>query len=71
MVVPNRWGDEGGLTFYGTSFISDPFGRVLVEAPRDESVALVADLDLRSRAEWLELFPFFTTRRPDTYGALL
>jgi N-carbamoylputrescine amidase len=44
---------------------------VLVEAPRDESVALVADLDLRSRAEWLELFPFFTTRRPDTYGALL
>lgn len=71
MVVPNRWGDEGGLTFYGTSFISDPFGRVLVEAPRDESVALVADLDLRSRTEWLELFPFFTTRRPDTYGALL
>jgi N-carbamoylputrescine amidase len=44
---------------------------VLVEAPRDESVALVADLDLRSRTEWLELFPFFTTRRPDTYGALL
>jgi len=71
MVVPNRWGDEGALTFYGTSFISDPYGRVLVEAPRDESVALVADLDLTSRGEWLELFPFFTTRRPDTYAGLL
>ncbi|GAA4179441.1 nitrilase-related carbon-nitrogen hydrolase [Gryllotalpicola koreensis] len=70
MVVPNRWGDEGTLTFYGTSFISDPYGRVLVEAPRDESVVLVADLDLTSRGEWLELFPFFTTRRPDTYAGL-
>jgi N-carbamoylputrescine amidase len=71
MVVPNRWGDEGALTFYGTSFISDPYGRVLVEAPRDESFVLVADLDLTSRSEWLELFPFFTTRRPDTYAGLL
>ncbi len=70
MVVPNRWGDEGDLTFYGTSFISDPFGRVLVQAPRDASAVLVADLDLKSRGEWLELFPFFATRRPDTYASL-
>lgn len=70
MVVPNRWGDEGTISFYGSSFISDPFGRVLVEAPREGSVALVADLDLRSRHEWLTLFPFLTTRRPDTYGPL-
>jgi N-carbamoylputrescine amidase len=71
MVVPNRWGDEGALTFYGTSFISDPYGRVLAEAPRDESVVLVADLDLTSRHEWLDLFPFFATRRPDTYAGLV
>ena len=30
MVVPNRTGDEGSLSFYGSSFISDPYGRVLV-----------------------------------------
>ncbi|WP_298226944.1 nitrilase-related carbon-nitrogen hydrolase [Gryllotalpicola sp.] len=71
MVVPNRFGDEGGITFYGSSFISDPFGRVLAQAPRDEAAVLVADLDLRSRAEWLTLFPFFATRRPDTYAGLL
>jgi N-carbamoylputrescine amidase len=70
MVVPNRHGDEGDLTFYGSSFISDPFGRVLVQAPRDESVALVADLDLAQRAEWLSLFPFLLTRRPDSYAGL-
>ncbi|WP_336696764.1 nitrilase-related carbon-nitrogen hydrolase [Curtobacterium sp. USHLN213] len=71
MVVPNRWGDEGDITFYGSSFISDPFGRVLVEAPRDASVVLVADLDLDARTEWLRLFPFYVTRRPDLYGTLV
>jgi len=70
MVVPNRTGDEGALSFYGSSFISDPYGRVLVQAPRDEEAVLVADLDLDQRRDWLELFPFLLTRRPDTYGAL-
>ncbi|MCZ0730045.1 nitrilase-related carbon-nitrogen hydrolase [Mycolicibacterium iranicum] len=70
MIVPNRVGDEGTVTFYGSSFISDPYGRVLVQAPRDEEAVLVADLDLDQRRDWLELFPFLLTRRPDTYGAL-
>ena len=71
MVVPNRWGDEGTITFYGSSFISDPYGRVLVEAPRDGDAALVATLDLAQRQDWLDLFPFLATRRPDTYGVLV
>ncbi|MGX9671742.1 nitrilase-related carbon-nitrogen hydrolase [Mycobacterium sp. HM-7] len=70
MVVPNRIGDEGAVTFYGSSFISDPYGRVLVQAPRDEEAVLVADLDLDQRRDWLELFPFLLTRRPESYGAL-
>jgi len=70
MVVPNRIGDEGTVTFYGSSFISDPYGRVLVQAPRDEEAVLVADLDLDQRRDWLELFPFLLTRRPESYAAL-
>ncbi|MGN7778612.1 nitrilase-related carbon-nitrogen hydrolase [Mycolicibacterium sp. 22603] len=70
MVVPNRTGNEGALSFYGSSFISDPYGRVLVSAPRDEEAVLIADLDLDQRRDWLELFPFLLTRRPDSYGAL-
>ncbi|MFF1832395.1 nitrilase-related carbon-nitrogen hydrolase [Paenarthrobacter sp. NPDC058040] len=70
MVVPNRTGDEGDITFYGSSFISDPYGRVLVQAPRDKEAVLVADLDLDQRKDWLDLFPFLTTRRPDTYAEL-
>ena len=70
MVVPNRWGDEGKLNFYGSSFICDPYGRILVRGPRNGDAVLIADLDLDQRRDWLDLFPFFATRRPDTYGAL-
>jgi N-carbamoylputrescine amidase len=70
MVVANRIGTEGPVTFYGSSFVSDPYGRVLVQAPREQPAVLVADLDLDQRSDWLALFPFLATRRPDAYGAL-
>lgn len=76
MVVPNRTGAEPrpngtpGNTFYGSSFVSDPYGRILAEAPRDEQAVLVVDLDLPQRDDWLSLFPFLATRRPDTYQLL-
>jgi len=71
MVAVNRTGEEPPLRFYGSSFISDPYGRVLVQAPRDEPAVLVADLDLDQRRDWLALFPFLETRRPETYSALV
>jgi N-carbamoylputrescine amidase len=71
MVAVNRTGEEAPLRFYGSSFISDPYGRVLVQAPRDEPAVLVADLDLDQRGDWLELFPFLSTRRPDAYASLV
>jgi N-carbamoylputrescine amidase len=70
MIAVNRIGVEPPLTFYGSSFISDPYGRILVQAPRSEPAILVADLDLDQRRDWLELFPFLTTRRPDAYDSL-
>ncbi|HPV80104.1 MAG TPA: nitrilase-related carbon-nitrogen hydrolase, partial [Dermatophilaceae bacterium] len=71
VVVPNRTGSEGIITFYGSSFIADPYGRVLVQAPRDSEAVLVADLDLDQGSDWLDLFPFLRTRRPDSYAALI
>jgi N-carbamoylputrescine amidase len=70
MVAVNRVGDEPPLRFYGSSFISDPYGRILVQAPRDEPAVLVADLDLDQRRDWLELFPLLSSRRPDVYHTL-
>src|SRR3954452_7523174 len=71
MVAVNRIGTEPPLTFYGSSFISDPYGRVLAQAPRDKPAVLVADLDLDQRRDWLELFPFLRTRRPEAYELLV
>lgn len=71
MVVPNRWGNEGAINFYGTSFICDPYGRILAEAAREGDEVLVADIDLDQRRDWLDLFPFLATRRPDTYSKLV
>ncbi|MFV0458721.1 MAG: nitrilase-related carbon-nitrogen hydrolase [Actinomycetales bacterium] len=76
IAVPNRTGAETrpdgtpGNVFYGSSFICDPYGRVLVQAPRDREAVLVADLDLAQRRDWLDLFPLLLTRRPDTYAGL-
>jgi N-carbamoylputrescine amidase len=70
IVAVNRIGDEPPLRFYGSSFICDPYGRKLVQAPRDAPAVLIADLDLDQRRDWLELFPLLATRRPDTYSSL-
>ena len=70
IVVPNRYGNEGLVSFYGSSFIVDPYGRILARASREGDEVLVADLDLDQRRDWLDLFPFFATRRPDTYAPL-
>ena len=70
MIVPNRYGNEGKISFYGSSFISDPYGRVIAQAGRSGDEVLVADLDLDQRRDWLDLFPFLATRRPDTYSKL-
>lgn len=71
MIVPNRTGDEGRLKFYGSSFVSDPYGRLLVQAPRHEEALLIADIDLDQRRDWLEVFPLLSMRRPDSYRAVV
>jgi N-carbamoylputrescine amidase len=71
MIAVNRTGFEDPLQFYGSSFMSDPYGRILVQAPRDRATVLVADLDLDQRRDWLELFPFLRTRRPEAYSRLV
>jgi len=71
MVAVNRIGEESPLRFYGSSFICDPYGRKLAQAPREQPAVLVAELDLDQREDWLELFPFLSTRRPEAYGRLV
>ena len=66
----NRVGVEDAMTFYGESFVSDPFGEVLAQSGMDEEI-VEAEIDLGRVRELRELFQFFRDRRVDTYGPLL
>ena len=67
----NRTGTEELLTFYGGSFVCDPWGGVLVEAGQDDEGAFVAECDLALVRRTRELFQFYRDRRPDAYGPLV
>lgn len=70
VVVPNRVGLEGGLQFWGGSFVADPFGRLLVKASHDCEEVLTVDCDLRLIEETRRNWPFLRDRRIDAYGDL-
>ena len=70
----NRVGYEGpperGLEFWGGSFISDPFGRVLVQGSHDKEEILTAEVDLRKLEETRRNWPFLRDRRIDSYAPI-
>ena len=67
----NRIGRENAVTFYGSSFICDPLGRVLAQAGRDDDEVIEAVLRADVREQYLDLFPLLHQRRPQHYGRLL
>jgi N-carbamoylputrescine amidase len=71
VAAPNRVGREGGLQFWGGSFIADPFGRILAKASHDEEEILVAECDLGLIEETRRNWPFLRDRRIDAYGGLV
>jgi N-carbamoylputrescine amidase len=75
VAAANRVGHEpepgtDGIDFFGHSFVSDPFGRLIAEAETEPAV-LVAECDPQlieyTRRNW----PFFRDRRIDAYGPIL
>ncbi len=71
VVTVNRTGQEGEMNFWGGSFVSDPFGEVLYEAPHDEEDIHVHELQLGRIGEIRVHWPFLRDRRIDSYGPIL
>ena len=71
----NRIGFEGtpqsGLEFWGASFVSDPFGRVLAEASHDGEENLIVECDPKLMEETRRGWPFLRDRRIDAYGPIV
>lgn len=66
----NRTGTEGGIEFWGASFVADPAGNLLARASHDREETLVVECNLDQidfvRTHW----PFLRDRRIDAYGDL-
>ena len=64
---PENGGQSSSLLFYGSSFITDPTGEVIAQAPRQEEAVLTASFDLdeldKDRLSW----GLFRDRRPPCY----
>jgi len=59
-----------GLEFWGSSFIADPFGRILAQGSHDKEEILTADVDLRKLEDIRRNWPFLRDRRIDSYAPI-
>jgi N-carbamoylputrescine amidase len=59
-----------GLEFWGGSFLSDPFGRVIAEASHDQEEILIGEIDLKALEDIRRNWPFLRDRRIDGYGGI-
>lgn len=70
VVSVNRVGKEGGLNFWGQSFVADPFGRIIQKASSTDEETLVVECDLSLIGQTRRAWPFLRDRRIDAYQGL-
>ena len=76
VLVANRTGFEpgpdgnGGIYFWGNSFVCGPQGEYLARAGRDQEQTLVVDLDMARSEEVRRIWPYLRDRRVDAYQDL-
>ncbi|MDR0814915.1 MAG: carbon-nitrogen hydrolase [Bacteroidales bacterium] len=71
VVAVNRTGIEHGTQFWGGSFVANPFGTVLYQAPHLEPAVHVQEIDLNLSGHYRTVWPFLRDRRIDTYQPVL
>jgi len=70
-VAPSGGPATEGLEFWGSSFIADPFGTVVAEAPADQETIVLGDVDLARIEAVRRGWPFLRDRRIDAYGGIV
>ena len=70
VAATNRVGQEGKIKFWGSSFISDPFGQLVGKAGPEKDEVLIQDCDLSTIARTRQNWPFLRDRRIDAYEGL-
>lgn len=70
VVSVNRVGREGGITFWGSSFVAGQQGELLFCASESDEQAATVDIDLHRTEHVRRWWPFLRDRRTDEYGGL-
>ena len=70
VVTVNRVGDEDGVPFWGTSFVAGPQGELLYEAPTDQEVATIVEVDMKRSEQVRRWWPFLRDRRIEAYDSI-
>jgi len=63
-------GTADGIEFWGSSFLADPFGAIVAEAPPDREAILIAEVDVARIEEVRRGWPFLRDRRIDAYAGI-
>jgi N-carbamoylputrescine amidase len=71
VVSVNRVGTEGDLLFWGGSFVSNPFGRVLWQGDHHAEQVHVQEIDLAKSDFYRTHWPYLRDRRIDSYEPIL
>ncbi len=71
VVSVNRTGKEGELQFWGGSFVTNAFGKVIFQAPHLEETVEVVAVSLTQSDSYRTHWPFLRDRRIDSYDPLL
>ncbi|MDE6652041.1 MAG: carbon-nitrogen hydrolase [Paramuribaculum sp.] len=77
VVTVNRVGHEadpsgatGGISFWGTSFVTGPQGEFLYKAPENKEAVEIVDIDMKRSENVRRWWPFFRDRRIDAYSEI-
>jgi N-carbamoylputrescine amidase len=75
VVASNRIGKEqikdSGITFYGSSFITNHVGEKIAEADRSTESVLIAEFDIDEIDSYRGSWGIFRDRRPEMYKAIM
>lgn len=71
VIAVNRVGKEGNLNFWGQSFVTDAFGKVIKRANSKKDEIIIQTLDLSMNDIISEDWGFMRNRRPDTYKKII
>ncbi|MCI5777040.1 MAG: carbon-nitrogen hydrolase [Bacteroidales bacterium] len=65
---PDPSGVTSGACFWGNSFVAGPQGEILYQAPANQEVNAIVDVDLERSESVRRIWPFLRDRRIENYG---